>query len=486
MNVKHDKTPGQVQEIVIEIKKDDYSENVEKALKKQRREAAVPGFRKGNAPMGIINKMYGKNALVLEIDRIVNEQINKFFEDSKIQYIFEPMPIEDKTKADFDNPGDFTFTYEFALRPEVKIDFKKLPAVTDFTIVASDDEITSYINQLRERHGKYVNPEDVAENDSVSADFGGDKEAFFFIRDLKDDAKKLITGKKVGDKLKLDARKAFVGDTQFARAFNLEVKDLDDEADYNYELTIKRIGRIELAELNEDFFKMAFPNGDITTEDALKLEAKNTIEKQYEPETDRMFMNKAIETLLDNVNVELPDEFMRRYILAVQKDMTQETLEKQFDSFKNSFKWQIIENEIVKGEDVQVTREDIEEYFRDYFLKNYFGNFNQDSVKEQLDKIVQQSMSNQEYVKNAYDMLYDKKLSALLHTKMNIEKKEGDFKAFIDAVYPNNAEEPEKPKKTASKKKTSAKKEEPQAEGEKNAEEKPKKTRKTTKKTDKE
>ena len=197
-------------------------------------------------------------------------------------------------------------------------------------------------------------------------------------------------------------------------------------------------------------------------------------------------MNKAIETLLDNVKVELPDDFMKRYIKAVQKDMDDEKLEKEFDQYKRSFAWQIMENTIVEGEDVNVTRADVENYFRDYFIKSYFGNFNPESVKDQVDKIVADAMKNQEYVKNAYDLLYDKKLVEVLRKKMNIDHKEGDFKAFVDVISPKEGKTEEaKPKKTT-KRKTAAKAEEA-APAEAPAEEKPKKTRaKSTKKADKE
>ena len=182
---------------------------------------------------------------------------------------------------------------------------------------------------------------------------------------------------------------------------------------------------------------------------------------------------------------------MKRYIKAVQKDMDDEKLEKDFDQYKRSFAWQILENNIVEGEDVNVTRADIENYFRDYFIKSYFGNFNPESVKDQLDKIVADAMKNQEYVKNAYDMLYDKKLVEVLRKKMNVEHKEGDFKAFINELSSKEGTKDEKsaeekPKKATTKRKTAAKAEEPAA-GVAPAEEKPKKPRaKSTKKTDKE
>lgn len=485
MNIKHENVPGLVQELTIEIQKEDYAENVDKALKKQRREVAVPGFRKGNAPMGIVQKMYGKNILVMEVDRMVNEQIDKFFKDNEVKYIFEPMPVEGKSQVDFDNPDNFSFVYEYALRPEVNIDYKAMPAVTDFTVIPNEEEITNYIDQLRERHGKYVTPDTIEKNDSISADYGGEKEAFFFIRDLKDEAQKALVGKKVEDKVTLAMRQAFSSDPFFARAFDLKVEELKEEDPYTYELTIKRIGRIEPAELNEDFFKVAFPNGNVTDEKQLKEEAKNVLAEQYKPDTERLFMNKAIETLLDNVKIELPDDFMKRYIKAVQKEMTDEELEKNFDQYKRSFAWQILENTMVEGEDVNVTRADVETYFRDYFIKSYFGNFNPESVKDQLDKIVADAMKNQEYVKNAYDLLYDQKLVEVMRKKMNIEHKEGDFKAFMNEISPKGEKTAEeKPKKTT-KRKTTAKAEEPAAETEAPAEEKPKKTRaKSTKKAE--
>ena len=497
MNIKHENVPGQLQELTIEIQKEDYAENVDKALKKQRREIAVPGFRKGNAPMGIVQKMYGKNILVMEIDKLVNEQIEKFFKDNDIKFIFEPMPVEGKSQVDFDNPDNFSFVYEYVVRPEVNIDLSAMPAVTDFTVIPSEEEITTQIDQLRERHGKYEMPDTIEANDSVSVSYGGEKEAFFFIRDLKDDARKEFIGKKKEDTLTMAMRKAFTADPFFARAFDLKVDELKDDDPYTYDLTIKRIGRINPAELNEDFFKAAYPDGSVTDEVTMRETEKQKIAAQYKPDTDRMFMDRAISTLLDNVNVELPDDFMRRYILAVQKDMTEEALDKEFERYKNSFKWQIIENTLVEGEDVNVTRADIEEYFRNYFIQNYFANFNAESVKDQVDKIVADSMKNQEYVKNAYDLLYDQKLVALMRKKMNINHKEGDFKAFVDEISSErNDEKPgeeasaeEKPKKTT-KRKTTAKKaatEEPAAEAAP-AEEKPKKTRaKSTKaKTEKE
>ncbi len=478
MNIKHENVPGQLQEVVFEINKEDYAANLEAALKKQRRTAQVPGFRPGNAPMGMIKKMYEKTLLANEIDKLVNENMDKFFKENEIKFIFEPLPIEEKSKIDFENGEEFVFAYEYALAPEVKVDYAKLPAVVDFKIIPNEEDRSGFIKQLRERHGNYITPESVENNDSLSVDYGDGQNGFFFVRDLTEEAQKEVVGKKADEKFTLAVRKAFVSTATMARFLKMEEKDLEAENDYTYEMTIRHIGRIEPAELNEEFFKKAYPDGTVTNEAQLNDEANRVIVEQYQNELDRQFMNDAVEMLLDNVSVELPDDFIKRYILAVQKDMNADELNEKFDTYKRSFKWQVLENNIVEGEDVVIKADDVKDYFRQYFIKTYFGNFNMDDVKDRVEELVNQAMSNKENVKAVYDLLYDGKLTALLRSKLNIDHKEGDIKAFIDMLVARQKGDEtaeEAPKKTTKRK--AAKKDEAEPAAETEEEPKPKKTR---------
>lgn len=474
IETKHENLPGQLQKVVFEIKKEDYEENVENALKKQRRTAQVPGFRVGNAPMGLIRKMYAKTILVQEVDKLINENMDLFMKENEVKYIFEPLPIEEESSVDFDNAENFTFAYEYAVAPEVNIDYKKLPAVVDFKIKPTEEDRASYINQLRERHGNYITPETIEENDSVSVKYGEDKDGFFFVRDLNEDARKKFIGKKAEGTVTLSLRKAFAQEYALSRFLKLnDPKELEEGNDYKYKVTVKHIGRIQPAELNEEFFKKAFPDGSVNSEAELIAAADKYVTDQYQPELDRQFMNDAIETLIDNVSVELPDDFVKRYILLTQKDMTAESLEEKYADYKRAFQWQILEGKLVEGENVQVTAEEIKEYFRNYYIKNYFGNFNADDVKDRVEELVKQTMENREYVKSVYDLLYDGKLTALLRNKLTIDHQEGDIKAFMDMLTARR--EGKKPAAKKSSKKTAPAKEK---------EETPK-ARKTTRKTTK-
>lgn len=484
MNIKYEKAPGQLQEVTIEINKEDYAAELEAALKKQRRTAHVPGFRPGNAPMGMIKKMYEKTLLVQEIDNIVNKEMDKFMKDNEVRYIFEPLPVEGKSKVNFDEPDHFEFVYEYALAPDVKIDYAKLPKVVDFTIVPTAEDREGFIKQLRERHGNYITPETIEAGDSVSVKYGEDKEGFFFMHDLTDAAQKKFIGKKKDEAVQLSLRKAFTNEAVMARFLKVDAKDLEADNEYKFKVTIKHIGRIEPAELNDEFFKKAYPDGNVKNEKELNAEADKVVTEQYQPELNRQFMNDAIEMLIDNVKVDLPDDFIKRYILLTQKDMTAETLEEKYNDYKRAFQWQILEGKLVEGSDIKVEMEDVKNYFREYFIKNYFGNFNMDDVKDRVEELVKQSMENREYVKNVYDMLFDQKLTELLRSKLNIDHQKGDIKAYVDMLTAR-ADKSKAPAKKTAAKKTTAKKVKEENEETEEKEVKAKKTpaKKTTKTT---
>lgn len=459
MNIKHENVPGLLQEVVFEINREDYAANLEAALKKQRRSAVVPGFRAGNAPMGMIKKMYEPTLLVQEVDKLVNDSMANFIKDNNIQYILEPLPVEEKSKVDFQNPDTFVFAYEYALRPEVNVDYSKLPVVKDFRYVASEEEIDRQVDQLRERYGNYTTPEVVeTDKDNVSVKYGEDKTGYIFLKDLTEKAAKKFVGKKVKETVKIKLREAFTSESTLARFLRVDVKDLEEGNAYEEELTIDYVGHLDLAEINEEFYKKAFPDGSVKDEKTMREAVAKMMAQQYETPINQRFMNDAIEALIDNVSVELPDDFVKRYILVAQKDMTPEKLETEYNQYKRAFQWQLIENKLLEENEVQVNADDVRDYFRKYFIDNYFGAIYSKEMEPRIDEMVNEAMKNQESVKQVYDMLFDLKLANKLRDKLNIEMVEGDGQAFM--TYVTKAEEgaAEAPAKKPKAKKAPAKK----------------------------
>ena len=238
----------------------------------------------------------------------------------------------------------------------------------------------------------------------------------------------------------------------------MDVKDLEEGNAYEEELTIDYVGHLDLAEINEEFFKKAFPDGSVKDEKTMREAVAKMMAQQYETPINQRFMNDAIEALIDNVPVELPDDFVKRYILVAQKDMTPEKLETEYNQYKRAFQWQLIENKLLEENEVQVNADDVRDYFRKYFIDNYFGAIYSKEMEPRIDEMVNEAMKNQESVKQVYDMLFDLKLANKLRDKLNIEMVEGDGQAFM--TYVTKAEEgaAEAPAKKPKAKKAPAKK----------------------------
>lgn len=487
MNIQNEKKGEQLQIVTIEICKEDYTENVEKALKKQRRVAQVPGFRPGNAPMPLIKKAYEKSFIADEVNRIMYDELNKFVHENKLDVLGEPLPIDDKTVVDFEHPEKFVFTFEIANQKPFEIDYSKLPEITNYEISASDEEIDAFIEDLRKRHGQYTAPDTISDEDFVTVEFGENNNGNFYANGLSEAGKKLFINKNKNEVITADVNTIFDDDNKLATFLKTTPEMLDKSQPNNMEMTVKYIGHLTPAELNDDFFKKAYPDGSVTTEAQLREVAATKIAAEYTQHSQRKFMNDAIGALVDNVKVELPEEFLRRYILYAQSDMTEEKLNEEFDKYLNSFKWQLIENKLTKDNDIKVTDEDVKQYVRKFFLDNYFAQFNPEDVAERVDALAADTLKNKETVKNIYDQLFDDAIGKALLKNMKTTTKKMTFKEFADELYGIKEDGEKKEEKKAKAKKAPAKKvakEETPAAEEKKCKKAPAKAKKSTPKAE--
>ncbi|MBP5557999.1 MAG: hypothetical protein J6X65_09885 [Bacteroidales bacterium] len=484
MKIQNEKKSEQIQMVTIEICKEDYAANVENALKKQRRMAQVPGFRPGNAPMPMIKKMYEKSFIADEVNRMMFDELNKYIRENNIETLGEPLPVNDKTVVDFEHPDKFVFVFEIASQKPFDINYEELPEITSYQIKATDEEIDRFVDDLRKRHGQYTSPETIADNDFVTVEFNENDNGNFYANDLSEAGKKLFIGKNVKEVVTADVHTLFDDENKLATFLKTTPEMINKEEADVRAMTIKYIGHLEPAELNDDFFKKAYPKGEVKSVEELRKEGAAKVEAEYATSIRQKFMNDAITTLVDNLKIELPEEFLRRYIIAAQEDMTEEKLNGEFDKYLNSFKWQLIENKLTKENNIQVTEENVRNYVRDFFMKNYFAQFNAEDVAERVDAMVADTLKNKDTVKNIYDQLFDEAIGNVLQQKMKTKVKKVTFKEFADELYGIKEEKKPKAKKAAPKKAAAEPAEAPAEEAKPKAKKAPAKTKKATPKAE--
>jgi len=443
MNITQENTSDLTAIIKIELLKEDYQEKVKTLLKDYQKKANVPGFRPGKVPFGMINKLYGKSVLAEEVNKLISDSLNQYIIDNKIDILGYPLPNTEKTtELNFDTQEKFEFFFDIGLTPQFEISLDDKFKVNYYNIKADEDIVNKYLSDLRSRNGKTSKPETAEESDKLFGDFVEvDAKGIIIDGGLKGSSQlkleniKLKTaltkfiGAKKGDQITFNPAKALKSDIEVAALLGLNTVEAA-EFKNDIQLTITEIDRTELAELNEDFFKLVYPQDKIEDEKQLKERIKKDAEMSFQSESDRQFMNNAVEKLIEEADISVPDAFLKRWLLENNQDkVTPEQLELQYDSYIKSLKWQLIESKIVKGHSIEVKEEEVRNHIKGYFMNMTMPSSEEND--ERMNTIVNSIMENKEEVRKIYDQLYDKKLLDFFKSNIKQVKKEVNYEEFV-------------------------------------------------------
>lgn len=429
----------------VEIESADYNATVNNELEKYRKTAKIPGFRPGHVPASFVKKQYGKAVLADELNKLVNKALYDFIQENKISILGNPIPKESAdVKGDFDNPSTFEFIYEIGLTPTIDI---KLSAKDkfDYNKVKIDNELVDkQINDLRRRYGKLGSAEKTEESDMILGLFvelnddetikdGGvmhsSTVSVEFIEDKS--TKKALTGLSVGDKVIVDPRKVSKGDKDMATMLGItadKIKDLSTK----FQLTINEIKRVELAELNEDLFAKLFGPDAVKDEKELRARIAEDLKKMFVNDSDRLLTKSVYEDLMKNTKVELPNKFLKRWIkLSNEKPVTEEQIDSEYDTYTDSLKWQLIQGEIFKSNEIKIDNDEVINFTKGLLVNNYAQYGIPAPEDDELTKNAQQVLQNKEEVNRIYDMLAEAKLTKFFKETVKLTEKEVSYDDFI-------------------------------------------------------
>ena len=431
MNITQNTKGDNLISIKISVEKADYQEEVEKSLKLLKHRANVPGFRPGMVPMGMIKKMYGASAKMEALNTVVSDSLNKHIVDNKLDLLGYPLSDNEMQQpADLENQDDIDFYFEAALRPEINVDFTNT-MVDFYHIVPTDEEVDKVVEDLQQRNPNTSHPETVGEDDRIEikireakdgkeVEGGFEKDGLYFsMSQIKNKTqRKKFVDKEVGSEFIVNFAKVFGSEEEAAKILG---KDAPAASDFN--IIIDDAIREEKPELDEDFFKKIFPNQEIKDLDAFKATVKAEMEKQHEAETDPILFNKMIDELVAAVRFDLPDAFMKRWIVEnSQGKVSVEEIEKNYEKdYVKGLRWQLIEDAIVKANPELIIKD---EEVKDFVLKQIFPGIDyatlEDDMKANLDKIAANYLKDEQQVNNLKNQLADVKMTAFLKGKMNI------------------------------------------------------------------
>lgn len=449
MNFEFEKTGDLTASLKTNIEPADYQPKVEEKLREYRRKASMPGFRPGKVPFGVIKKMYGNSVLADEVLHLASEAVYNYLEENKVGYILSPMMDEDAARLTEWNEGNtFTFRFDVALEPEFEPAADQSLTFTKYEISHDETDVEKYLDEIRERYGKFEKAESVTEKSFVSAQLietengekkaeGIDKFIHLRINTLPEHAQKLFIGKKSEDSFTFNAEKDFPDADERTEIFNMDIDDARKMSG-EYKVTLNSVLSITPAELNEQLYTQVFPDRHIESEDQLREIIRQDVKGTYEKEARKQFYFDVQKELKTKFDFTLPEEFLKKFIRTrSEKELTEEDIEKGYPFYADEMKWQLIENKLIKKYDLVVTRDAIRDHLKELLgLGDMDGN--DPEVKAKIDQVYDIISQEKERFNNLVDNMTDERLIKLFEENCNVETKQMNWKDFLNLVNEKN------------------------------------------------
>ena len=432
--------------LTIVVEEEDYKNDVEKTLKDYRKKANVPGFRPGQAPMGMIKRQFGPSVKMEAVNKIIGQQIYKYVQDNKIQMLGEPLTSEKQAPVDIEKDGPYTFMFDIAVAPEMKVSLTGRDKVDYYKIVVDDKTIDQQVDMLASRSGSYEKAENYEGNDMLKGDLreldenGNTKEGGITVESAVlmpsyikvDDQKKLFDGAKLGDIITFNPRKAYPdNDTEVSQLLKIErdaVKDMESE--FSYQIT--EIQRFKKHEVNEELFKQVFgEDTDVKDEAAFRAKIAEGLNEQLVNDSDFKFLLDVRAHCEKKVGkLEYPDALLKRIMLANNKDKGEDFVEKNYEMSIKELTWHLIKEQLVSAQNIKIEDADIKETAKEaaraQFAQYGMTNIPEEYIENYANEILKKGDSTEALV----DRAVDRKLAAALKGVVKLNEKEISVEEF--------------------------------------------------------
>jgi trigger factor len=425
--------------VKVEITATDYKEKVETILQDYRKKADIPGFRKGNVPMGMVKKQYGKSIMIDEINKMLQESLNKFLTEEKLDILGNPLP---KVNEAFSwDAEDFSFEFELGLTPQFEVDLSAKKKITKYNIIAEDSLIDKEVENLQTRFGTAHQKEEITEASNVVGTFTNEekeleKKTTIVLADLKGkvNLKKFI-GAKVGDVIELKTKGLFTDSHKLMGALGLSHDEIEG-LEMDLKFTVEEITETELAELNQELFDKLFGEGAVTSLEGVRGKIKEDAENQFSQQSEQQLLNGVTEYLVQNTKFELPSVFLKKWLAtAGETPLSEEKATEEFEKSEKGLRYQLIESKIMTDNNIKIDFEELKEYAKG-FIKSQMAQYgNMNPEEKELEDIANRVLGNQDEAKRLQDQLVSKKLLDFFKANITFKEKEVTYDNFVKEVY---------------------------------------------------
>ena len=436
--------------LTVNIEKADYQERVEKVLKKYRQQVNMPGFRKGMVPMSLIKKQFGKSAMAEEVDKLMQDAVNNYIRENKVNMLGMPLPNDEKMQTiDFDTQEDFEFVFDIALAPEFKAEITEQDTLDFYTIAVSDEMVNSQVDMYAQRAAKYEKVEEYADRDMVKGllaeldENGNTKEGGIQVEGAvmmpsymkNDEQKAIFATAKVNDVLVFNPNAAFEGnEAELSSLLKIKREEVA-EMKSNFSFQVEEITRAVPAALDQALFDQVFGEGAVSSEEEFRGKIKEGIAAQFMADSNYKFLLDARTYLMNKVGkLEFPDALLKKIMLMNNEDKGESFVEENYEKSLEELTWHLIKEQLVEAFGIKVEQADILEMAKEN-TRMQFAQYGMMSIPEEmLENYAKEMLKKKENVEGLVNRAVESKLAVALKSKAALNNKEVSMEEFNDLL----------------------------------------------------
>ena len=437
--------------MTITVEKEDYQEQVEKALKNYRKRAQVPGFRPGMVPMGMIRKQYGTAVKVDEVNRLLGDKLMEYIRENKIQMLGEPLPSDKQEPQDLEKDGPLTFIFDIAVAPEFKAELTDKDKIDYYTITVDDKLIDDQVQMYAQQAGEFQKAEVFSGNDTLTGDLrqldadgntleGGMTTEGGMVMPAyikNEEQRKLFDGCKPGDIITFNPKKAYPdNDAEVAALLKVQKDDVKDlTSDFSYQIT--EIRHFQPAEVDQKLFDRVFGEGTVSDEKAFREKISEVLQAQLVQNSDYKFLLDLRAYMENKVGtLEFPEALLKRVMLNNNKDKGADFVEKNFEGSIRELKWHLIKEQLVAAQEIKIEEADLKAVAK-AAISQQFAQYGMTNVPEDvLEQYADEQLKKRENVDNFVDRAVDIKLIEKLKTVVKLNEKSVTLDEFNKMMRP--------------------------------------------------
>ncbi len=426
--------------INITVDRKDYEDKVSAVLNDYRKNANIPGFRKGHVPMGMIKKQYEQAVIADEVNKLLRENLDKYINDEKLELLGNPIPKASEGALDW-KASKMDFEFELGLAPKFDVKLDVLKKVIRYEIEPEKKMIQEQLTHIQKQYGKLISQKQIQKGFEVTAQFRNEEAELetmvnFTLEDIK--SKKSISTLQTGTAgavLNFPAKGLFKDDDTAKRLLSIDDKKLETLLKLELTVELKEINERIPAALNQELFDKLYEAGTVTSVEQLEEKIKIGLEAQFEPQANQKLMNDISETMVEKTKFKLPADFLTKWIQTSGKEpMTAQDAAEEYKKSEKGIRYQLIEGKIINENELNMSFEELKEFTAN-LVRNQMMQYGQMPEQEQLDGIVSNVLSNQDETRRISEQLMGDKMLTFYKEKAPLKIKKVGFDTFVKEAY---------------------------------------------------